>query len=234
MRNGEYIRGEEGSHSIGITARFCIEAKQNKLKSAQMGRPVYDDVEYVEVMHHGDKNSILKYPVKDIHRNRWPKEYEAFRKGQDVQVEGTRLEQWPPISKSEIATLKAMGIYTVEQLSEMKDDAITRYGMGGRKLVNTAKAYLKAAQSGSGITQLQAENEKLQARIASLEAQLGERQESQPVKSEPEAAKTLDEMSMSELRELAPDFKTTKKQELIDHIRLQEEGDSTPEEFMSI
>ena len=47
---------------------------------------------------------------------------------------------------AEAATLKAMNIYTVEQLSEVSDETVGRLGMGGRDLRTKAQSFLAVAK----------------------------------------------------------------------------------------
>jgi hypothetical protein len=92
--------------------------------------------------------------------------YEAWKKGNDIDIDGTPLKTWPPISPAQLASVTGLGILSVEALAEAPEEAIMRLGMGGRALVNRAQAWIK---SRAGEAQKIAE---LQRQVAELTAKL--------------------------------------------------------------
>src|SRR5262252_50414 len=75
--------------------RFHTEAVKMEFASAQAGRPIYEEREFVDIVIPGDRRSSIHEPVNEEHRARWPREYEAFKAGREAPLEGTPLSAWP-------------------------------------------------------------------------------------------------------------------------------------------
>ena len=88
----EESRPESSENEKGIFPRFYMRPVQNKFKSKEEGRAIFEDIEYVEVIIAGDKNNKPHFKVTDEHKQRWPKQYEKFKAGQEQIPDGTRLE----------------------------------------------------------------------------------------------------------------------------------------------
>ena len=52
--------------------------------------------------------------------------YDAWKRGQDIPVDGTPLAAWAGVSPEQAAHLRAMGIYTVENVRDMGEGSISR------------------------------------------------------------------------------------------------------------
>ena len=130
----------------GLFPRFHKVLQQNMLKTNTEGRPMFDEVDYVEIRIAGDKNNIVNRKVTQEDRDRWPVQYAAFNAGEAETVTGTPIEEWPQLSRTMAATCKALHIMNVEALAALSDDGIQRLGMGARDLVEKAKAYLAFAK----------------------------------------------------------------------------------------
>jgi hypothetical protein len=142
---------------------FYLDKMQNNFKSEQEGRPVFDDKEMIRIITPGDTKSVIEAVVKMEHKLQYAREYEAFQKGMAAPIEGTPLEEWPPMTPATVANLKAANIHTVEQLAEVHDGLLANLGMGGRTLRDKAKNWLENAAGGAVVSRLQAENETLKA-----------------------------------------------------------------------
>lgn len=150
---------------------FFIEPRQNKAKTAKEGRPVFDDVEYVRIIMPGNRRDIPVERVNDQHRQRWPKQYEAFKGGQELSEGGTPLEQWSRVTRSQVEELRYFHIRTVEHLAKAPDQVLQNF-MDGYRLREAAQLFMKDAEGLAPMTELAAQNEQLQSRVASLESQL--------------------------------------------------------------
>jgi predicted RecB family nuclease len=94
---------------------------------------------------------------------------DAFKKGETGgDLTGTPLEELPGIDLATRATLKAMGVPSVEALSEMAESAVTGL-MGGRKFKTLAKAWLEQRAGEAPLLKMAAELEARDKRIAELE-----------------------------------------------------------------
>lgn len=166
--------------------RFYIKSVKNNFRTETEGRPVFEDKEFVEILVPGDRKTVVDTLVKEEHKRRWPREYAAFKAGQEIPIEGTPLEEWPQITRSQVEELKFAHIRTIEQLAGLPDDALNRsVSMGGFALREKAQRHLEALKGSSQTEALAAESarkdeiiadqkrqyEALLQRVAALEAQ---------------------------------------------------------------
>lgn len=161
------------SPQSGVYPQFILDQVQDNVASEREGRPIFREVERVEIVIPGGA-SLTKHVanVTDEHRQRWPKEYEAFKQGHEVSPDGTPLEEWPILKRSQVLELKALGFKTVEHVRDMSDQSIQRIGMGGRTLKERALIFLDDAERIAATTRLSAENDRKDAEIAALRAQV--------------------------------------------------------------
>jgi len=180
IRNGNSYTVQHGTDA-GLFVQFYMEALHDEEASAQEGRPIYVDREFIKIIPVGDKNTVVCRPVKLNYdgntppdNERWPNQYQAFKNQQIQTNEGTPLDQWPPISKSQVLMFKACNVHTVEQLAAVADNNLANLGMGARELQQRAVAFLSNAKDGAGTTQLIKENEELRMQIEGLRNQMND------------------------------------------------------------
>lgn len=154
-----------------LYVEFYVDAVHNPYKSAQEGRPIYDEVNFVKIQSPGDRLSSVVQKVNDLHKQRFPKQWAQFRNGQKQAVSGTPLEMWPQMTIGMVASLKAMNITTVEQLAELSDTNASHI-MGNHELRRKAKNFLEAAAGEAVNTKLEAELGKRDEEIALLKSQM--------------------------------------------------------------
>ena len=157
----------------GPILRFFIEAVENKFKSAEAGRPIYDNVEMISIINPGSKDEFIK-KVDAAAKSRFGPQYEHWRRTQEQPAEGTPLEMVPFLNPAQVKELKALNVPTLEHLANLHDGAIQKIGMGGLELVRKAKAYMKAAGDNSVVTKLVAENQALKGEIEALKTQIAQ------------------------------------------------------------
>jgi hypothetical protein len=171
--NGQFTRTNSfGPRTDRNYPRFFVESVEDLLASDQAGRRIFRDEERVEIIMPGNPYTRPVQRVTDEHRAKWPKEYEAFKAGQEPAADGTPLEQWPRLRRGQVFELKALGFQTVEHVAQMDDQAVQRVGMGGRDLRNLANAFLDNAARMAALEQLTADNSSKDAAIANLQRQL--------------------------------------------------------------
>lgn len=176
-RNGQFTRSMNFATSRDSTQpRFHFEEVMNEAASAAQGRPIYVSEERVQFLMPGSPNQPV-FRVNDEHRQRWPEQYAAFKKGEEHAVDGTPLEQWPLLTRAMVLELKGVGILTVEQCADLPDALLHRINMAGRQIRDHAKAYLDDAAAIAFATKLERENDALHARVASAERQVEEMRE---------------------------------------------------------
>lgn len=152
---------------------FKMVPVENKAKSREAGRPIYEEREYVEIIIPGSRNERPVRRVQDEDKERWPREYAAFKRNQEETQEGTPLEQWPRMTRSRVHELKAVGVFSVEDLAALSDQNLANVGPDARELRDNAKAFLGSDDD---------EKERLKARIEELESENEELRKNQKAK----------------------------------------------------
>jgi hypothetical protein len=154
-----------------LFVQFYAEAVKNETRSAAEGRPIFDEVPMVKIITPGSRDVMITRASKS-YQERFPKQWEAFTMSQAQEgITGTRLEQVPFLTVGQIAELKALNVYTLEQLANIADNVLHRF-MGAQKLKQQAQAYLLAAFDNEPIARMQAELEKRDLQIATLTTQV--------------------------------------------------------------
>ena len=151
----------------GTILRFFYDTAKNEAASAAEGRPIFDNVLFVDVITPGQKASTPRFEIERIWAEQSIKalnlptssrrsfRYESFREQIEkfkadetaVDMAGTPLKQWPRIDRALAASLAAVNVYTVEQLAGINDQNLTYIGMGGRELRESARAFLQASDT---------------------------------------------------------------------------------------
>ena len=166
-------RPDAGDESLFV--KFYMGMTVDHEASKQAGRLIARDEEYVRIQIPGDKNNINDRPASEHDKRRFYKQYERFKAGMkdEEQIVGTRLRDWPSASRGQVAELEYLGVKTVEQLSELRDDVVSRMP-GTRDLKEIAKAWLGRAKSTAEAAQAIAKEKALQMRIEELQEAIKE------------------------------------------------------------
>lgn len=157
----------------GSAVRIWRDTAKNNFLSESLGRPVFDEAIYAEVISPGSRDSA---PVFELVRVFAPEmnhplpmygmKYEELKgyvadfektEDHDGSLAGTPLSQWAEIPRTLAATLKANNIFTVEALSSLPDTRLTAVGPDGRTWREKAKAYVENSKSAAYATSLAAE-----------------------------------------------------------------------------
>src|ERR1700744_5350018 len=173
----------------GLYVEFTREPVFMEFKSQEAGRPIYEERDFVYIVQPGNK-SDLKRPVRLNNDNgnvpdneRFPKQWARFQNSVEQVQDGLPLEQCPFLNKSRVMELKSLRIHTVEQLAMVSDAVTQTMGMDGRKLRDTARAFLDDATrladnaaKDAKINTLQAELDAMKQQIADLASLRSERE----------------------------------------------------------
>jgi hypothetical protein len=167
-----------------LVVLFKHIAVENEAKSRQEGRPIFDDVEHVEIRSGANKD-VKVFPAKEFcgwitdpftgrqrmwtYAERFKHQYHQFLEHAAQTKTGTPLEKAPFLTEGRRAELRAQSIYTVEQLAFVEGAELKNLGPGGRDMKNLAEAYIAESKQNAPTVQLQAELEALRARNALLE-----------------------------------------------------------------
>ena len=128
-----------------LLAVFYMGTMTNEEKSIAEGRLIVDDVESVKIIIPGDKNSVIDRPATPQDKKRFAQQYAAFKQGKEGedQLSGTRLKDWPFLSRGQVEELRFIGIKTVEQLANCND---TVNFAGLQQMKTHAKSWLATAK----------------------------------------------------------------------------------------
>ena len=157
---------------------FEWRAVENRNKTMEAGRAVYENVAYVKVRPSG-QNLELDFPAEEWLKNnlndRFARHYQAcfdaWKKNEEMPVEGTRIEDWPSITPADVKMIKGANLLTIEDLAVCNDEALKRIGMGAVALRERARAYLQTAKDKGATSE---ELAKLRADLETVKSQLEE------------------------------------------------------------
>lgn len=165
--NGEVIDRTDDN----LLVRFFLYPELDERRSKEEGRPIYQDIEMVEIMSGGAKD-VLHKKSDDVSRQRFKRQYDAFKsKNAEARI-GTPLRQFPFISASECKELEYFNIFTGEQLIAMPDGKIDNIGVNGRDLIKQVKAFIQMAKDTSVVSKMTSENESLKREMALMKEQM--------------------------------------------------------------
>lgn len=141
-----FSRNNAGDDSLFVV--FYMGTMKNEGKTEIEGRLIVDDIECVRIIIPGDKNSLIDRPASADDKKRFVKQYQAFKTlgTEDAQISGTRLKDWPYMSRAQCEELNYLGMKTVEQLAEVRDDIVGKVP-GLQTLKANAKVWLAKSKS---------------------------------------------------------------------------------------
>ena len=162
---------------------FKNVAVPDEAASKEAGRPIYKDMEVVEVRIAGDRNFSPVFPAHAMwqrisgeevtYAQRWPEAYARFAAGKEQIAMGTPLSELPFLTEAKRAELRALKVYTAEALASLDGKNLTSLGATGREMKNQAAAYLERAGGSAQSVALAAEVEALRAELAALRSEQG-------------------------------------------------------------
>lgn len=153
-----------------LLVKFFRHAELSQFKSKNAGVPIYDDVDMIEVLTPGEKDPVI-VPATVFHQRRFPKQWEAYKAGIELNQSGTPIEMLFSNEPGTVKQLKHHNVFTVQQLANLNDAAKQMIGMGGQQLQDRAREYLAKASEGQAFHQMDA----MQKKIEQLEAMLAEK-----------------------------------------------------------
>lgn len=158
-------------------------ALENSEKTANEGRPIFEDVEICEIRAPGCKD-VKVFPAtffsrwvndpftgtqrKESYAERFSHQYQQF-KARTVQTKvGTPLEHAAFLTDARRAEFRAQNIYTVEALAAIDGNELKNLGPGGRDFKNQALEFIDEAKASVPNKRIEAELETLRAQNAVL------------------------------------------------------------------
>ena len=128
--------------------------------------------------HSGPMGEVMYHPA-------WPSlrpQYEAWKRGETAELNGTSLDAWPALDKRQAKALKAIGLRTVEDVAALPDAQLGKVMLpNARALRTNAAHFLDARKNAAPVAAALAErDERLDALArenAELRGQLSEMME---------------------------------------------------------
>jgi hypothetical protein len=153
---------------------FERRAIPNEGKSAEAGRSIFDEIDYVTVRNPGSRDTFISKAAdyaKTDEFAAWA--YKKWKVTQEQVTDGTPIETVPFLNKAQVQELKALGVHSLETLADLPDTAKQRF-MGSIELSKKAKAYLASAKDTALATKLQAEVSKKDKELEFMRKQIAE------------------------------------------------------------
>jgi hypothetical protein len=157
----------------GLHVRFSLQPRKDEAASEAKGEPVWKNVEYIEIHVPGDKTNIPHRPVTDNDRERFARQYEAWKRGLADVHDGYPLREWAAITPAEVNMLAQSHVYTLEQLAAVSDENAGRIGPI-LALRDRARRHLDQMRAEAPVERLSAKVDEQAAQIQTLMQQLQE------------------------------------------------------------
>lgn len=203
-----------------LLVKFYTKARPDKEGSLAEGRPIFKDVEYIDIKIPGDRTGGVARPASHADKQRFPEHYAAFKQRIELPLEGTPLIEWPLITRSLAEELAFHNVKTVEHLSTMSDVHSGKF-MGLNALKAKALTWLEQAGEEAKAHKLQEELLERDKRIALQDGQIEQLQKQMlelmgdkkptPVAPAPLLTSALDEPVAAEPEAAAPVKKTRRR-----------------------
>jgi len=170
----DFQGSQQSKMDEGLLVRFYVKARQDQVATNRAGKPLFKDVDYIEIRVPGQRNFVAR-PATPRDKARFPRHWEAYksRTSEDEYLEGTPLIEWPLITRSQCEELSFANVKTVEQLLAMPDSNAQQF-LGMNVLRAKAKIWLENASKGAAKAELQAELDKRDTEIEKLKQQMAE------------------------------------------------------------
>lgn len=110
--------------SAQVIPHFYRDSKYMEAESKEKGVPVFKPIDRVKIMQAGEQDNTIE-DVHDLHRARWPQQWDAYQRGQEQMVSGTPLIELFPGFPEVIMQLKMVNVHTIEGLIACPDSTAT-------------------------------------------------------------------------------------------------------------
>jgi hypothetical protein len=133
----------------------------------------YANVEFVEILTPGDNKAVPVHKVNDFMRQKYPWHYQRWKAGLQVTRDGVPIEMFPVLDPAQVQMLKALNVFSVEDLANIADANLHRIPMG-TTMRQSARDWLKNKKETDEIHKQNTESEALKANQNMLEKQIAE------------------------------------------------------------
>jgi len=162
--------GQQSEADKRLLVLFYRATVKNEPKSIEAGRPIFDEIDLVKIITPGSRDSFVGDATLE-YQQRFAPQWARYKAGREQTSSGTPLNQLPWMSIAQVEEFKAVGCHTIEQLVGMSD-AVSQKFMGHHDLKRRAQLYLDAAKDAAPTLKMQAELEKRDEEIKTLQTQV--------------------------------------------------------------
>jgi len=140
-------------------------------------RDPYKGVPFVRIMIPGDKTTEIDQPVREDHKERFPRQWLYYQmQNSNGAMIGAPLQEWHSAEPEEfndrqMAELQILKFQTVEQIATASDSQVQKVGMGAAGLRERARAFLNRknnVKNTSDLDETKRELEELKTQMAML------------------------------------------------------------------
>jgi len=167
--------GAQTEEDKKLLVKFFVKPRNDSAASLKAGRPVFKDVEYIDIKIPGDRTGGVCRPATYVDKQRFGPHYVAFKTRTELPLEGTPLVEWPLITRSLAEELAFHNVKTVEQLSTMADVHSGKF-MGLNTIKAKALKWLEQAGEEAKVHQLQQSLMERDERITDQDTKISELQ----------------------------------------------------------
>ncbi len=189
-----------------LLVKFFMRPRPDAAATIAEGRPIFHDIEYVDIKIPGDRTGGACRPATHRDKQRFAEHYRLFKQRIEVPIDGTPLAEWPLVTRSLAEELAFHNVKTVEHLATMADVNVGKF-MGLGVLKAKAVKWLEQSSEESKVHALQEQLAERDERIDRLEEQMEKMlamqappepvevsgQDPEPVADTPSLASKLDE-----------------------------------------
>jgi hypothetical protein len=159
-----------------LFVRFYVRPLQNNFQTEAQGRPIFDDIIFIEIQTPGNQLNIIDRPKMGNDERRFPKQWAYFQNthSNDAGKQGTPFSAWPLMTPSQVEMLKAHKFHMIEQVAFGSDAAIANLGMSmgmaPYAFRERCKSYLDVAKDTNALVKKEEALKASEAKVADLEA----------------------------------------------------------------
>lgn len=153
-----------------LLVKFYTAPQQDMDATKKEGRPIFKDVEMIDIRIPGNKDNIVVRPVRESDKQRFPEHYRLFKnrvEGAKEEMVGMPLVLWPEVTAAQVEEFKYFNVRTVEQLAGIPDSTAQKF-VGIQDLRRKATAFLEAANKKAPLSKMRGEIETLQKQMQAL------------------------------------------------------------------
>jgi len=188
----EFIPGDNKRGDERLAVRFFRKAIRDDAASVADGVMRFKEVEMIQIMVPGDRDNVVIRGAGEGDKRRFSKQYDEWKRNEtSEQLIGTPLELWGRLSLPQIEEYRYLGVRTVEQMADLKDDVCMKLP-GTLELKRKAAAFVQLQKEEAPLRKVQSELEQRDTTIAELTARLTALESAQRIEpAKPQAQQTL-------------------------------------------